>query len=54
MFVCIPIASRGEEHVEILGTLAEVLMDPDAAAQLRTTTDPDDVLRLLGAFGKEN
>ena len=47
VFVCIPIASRGEEHVE-------VLMDPDAAAQLRTTTDPDDVLRLLGAFGKEN
>lgn len=54
VFVCIPIASRGEEHVEILGELAEVLMDPDAAAQLRTTTDPDDVLRLLGAFGKEN
>lgn len=54
VFVCIPIASRGEEHVEILGELAEVLMDPDAAAQLRTTTDPDNVLRLLGAFGKEN
>lgn len=54
VFVCIPIASRGEEHVEILGALAEVLMDPEAAAQLRTTTDPDDVLRLLGAFGKEN
>ena len=54
VFVCIPIASRGEEHVEILGALAEVLMDPDAAAQLRTTTNPDDVLRLLGAFGKEN
>ena len=29
-------------------------MEPEAAAQLRTTTDPDDVLRLLGAFGKEN
>jgi phosphoenolpyruvate-dependent sugar phosphotransferase system EIIA 2 len=54
VFVCIPIASRGEEHVEILGELAEVLMDPDATSQLRTTTDPDNVLRLLGAFGKEN
>ena len=53
VFVCIPIASRGEEHVEIPGTLAEVLMDPDAAAQPRTPTHPDDVLRLPGASGQQ-
>ncbi len=52
--VCIPIASNGDEHVGILGALAEVLMDPDAAAILRTTDDPAEILRLLSAFGGEN
>ena len=52
--VCIPIASRSDEHVEILAALAEVLMNPDAAERLRTTTDPDEVLRLLDAVREEN
>lgn len=52
--VCIPIASRSDEHVEILAALAEVLMDPDAAERLRTTTDPNEVLRLLDAVREEN
>ncbi len=47
--VCIPIASRTDEHVDILASLAEVLMDPEAAETLRTTNDPEAVLRLLGA-----
>lgn len=45
--VCIPIASNSDEHVEILGALAEVLMDADAAHALRTATDPARVVALL-------
>lgn len=45
--VCIPIASNGEEHVEILSNLAEVLMEPDQAETLRTTTSVDEVVSLL-------
>ena len=52
--VCIPIASNSDEHVGILGALAGVLMDPDAAEALRTSTDPDQVLGLLSAVGEEN
>ncbi|WNM25159.1 PTS sugar transporter subunit IIA [Demequina capsici] len=45
--VCIAIASRSEEHIEILQRLASVLMDPDAAASLREPASADDVLALL-------
>ncbi|WNM28066.1 PTS sugar transporter subunit IIA [Demequina capsici] len=45
--VCIAIASRSEEHIEILQRLASVLMDPDAAASLREPASVDDVLALL-------
>jgi mannitol PTS system EIIA component len=45
--LCIAIAAHGESHVPILGRLAEVLLDPDAAAQLRATDDVDEVIRLL-------
>ncbi len=51
--VCIPIASNSDEHVGILGALAEVLMDPDAAEKLRTTTSVDEVIALLSAIGEE-
>lgn len=45
--VCVAIASKTEEHVDILASLAQVLMDPDKAARLRETTDPTEVLALL-------
>lgn len=51
--VCIPIASQSDAHVDILAALADVLMEPDSAQQLRTATDPDAVLALLGAVSKE-
>lgn len=51
--VCIPIASNSDEHVGILGALAEVLMDSDAAEKLRTTTSVDEVLALLSDIGDE-
>ena len=52
--VCIPIASNSDEHVGILGALAEVLMEPDQAERLRTTTSIDEVLALLGGLGEDN
>ncbi len=45
--VCIAIASRSEEHVDILQSLAAVLMDPDSAAALRDASSVDDVMALL-------
>lgn len=45
--VCIAIASRSEEHVDILQSLATVLMDPESAAALREASSIDDVMALL-------
>ena len=45
--VCIPIASRSDEHVGILQSLAMVLSDPTKAARLRETDSVDEVLELL-------
>ncbi|WP_061960709.1 PTS sugar transporter subunit IIA [Demequina flava] len=47
VYVCVAIASKSEEHVDILSALAQVLMDPAKAEQLRTATSADDVLSLL-------
>jgi PTS system mannitol-specific IIA component len=45
--LCIGIAARGEGHVPILARLAELLMEPDRAAALRTATTADEVVALL-------
>ncbi|MEA4945364.1 MAG: PTS sugar transporter subunit IIA [Propionicimonas sp.] len=45
--VCIPIASAADDHLGILASLAEILMEPEAAEQLRTTGSVDEVLTLL-------
>jgi PTS system mannitol-specific IIA component len=45
--VCIAIAAVADRHLDILTQLAEVLMDPDQARELRETTDPDRILQLL-------
>lgn len=50
--VCVAIAARGDGHTEILGELADVLLDPERARALREATDPDQVLELLGAVGR--
>lgn len=52
--VCIPIASNSDEHVGILGALAEVLMEPDSAAKLRSTGSVDEVLALLSDIREGN
>lgn len=45
--VCVAIAARGDGHVEILGELAQVLLDPARAKALREATSPDAVRELL-------
>ena len=46
-YVLIPIASATDEHIGILASLAEVLMEPASAERLRTTDSDDEVLTLL-------
>jgi mannitol/fructose-specific phosphotransferase system IIA component len=53
-FVCIAIASKSDEHIGILQSLAMVLTDTDSAKRLRETTDVDEVLTLLTAQDEED
>ena len=52
VYLCIPIAASGDEHVGVLSALAEVLVEPDSAAALRGATDIDDVLARLNPAGR--
>lgn len=45
--VCIGIAATGDGHVEILGELAQILLDPERAEALRSAQSPDRVLAML-------
>jgi len=45
--IAIGIAAQGSNHVGILSKLARILVDADSAAQLRSATDPQQVLDLL-------
>jgi mannitol PTS system EIIA component len=47
VFVCIGIAARDDAHLEILASLADILIEPELASQLRTAADPDVVLSVL-------
>jgi mannitol/fructose-specific phosphotransferase system IIA component len=47
VYLCIPIAASGDEHVGVLSALAEILVDGDSATALREATDVDDVLARL-------
>jgi PTS system mannitol-specific IIA component/phosphocarrier protein FPr len=51
VYLCIPIAASGDEHVGVLSALAEVLVQPDSAEALRNATDIDDVLARLNPGG---
>jgi PTS system mannitol-specific IIA component/phosphocarrier protein FPr len=51
VYLCIPIAASGDEHVSVLSALAGVLVEPDSAAALRGATDVDDVLARLNPGG---
>ena len=47
VYLCIPIAASGDEHVGVLSALAEILVEGDSAATLRQATDVETVLALL-------
>jgi PTS system mannitol-specific IIA component len=47
VYVCIGIAARDDAHLEILASLANILIEPDQASQLRDASDPDVVLAVL-------
>jgi PTS system mannitol-specific IIA component/phosphocarrier protein FPr len=47
VYLCIPIAASGDEHVGVLSALAGILVEGDGAARLREATDVDAVLALL-------
>jgi PTS system mannitol-specific IIA component len=49
--VCVAIAAVGDGHVEILGELATILMDPGRAHELRQATRAEQVLDLLAPIG---
>ncbi|HEY8339925.1 MAG TPA: PTS sugar transporter subunit IIA [Egibacteraceae bacterium] len=44
---CVGIAAARDEHVSVMAALARILLEPDKAEALRTTDDPDEVVRLL-------
>jgi PTS system mannitol-specific IIA component len=47
--ICIGIAAREDEHGEILGNLAEVLIDEIRLQKLNQSTDKEEILRILVA-----
>lgn len=51
--ICVAIAAKGNEHVQVLSALAQILMDPAQAERLRTSSNPDEVRTLLDSIGKD-
>jgi mannitol/fructose-specific phosphotransferase system IIA component len=51
--ICVAIAAKGDEHVTVLSSLAQILMNPAQAEQLRTSASVDAVYELLESIGKD-
>ena len=49
VFICIGIAARDDAHLDILARLAEIIIQPELAAQLREAPDADAVLGVLAS-----
>jgi len=49
--LCIGIAAQGDEHVEIIGNLADALLDEEKFEELLSTNEHDDVLKILSPTG---
>jgi PTS system mannitol-specific IIC component len=45
----IGIAAAGNDHLKLLGRIAEIFLDPQQVARLEAATTPTDVLEVLGA-----
>lgn len=50
--ICVAIAAKGDEHVAVLSALAQILMEPEQAERLRSSSDVDEVLGLLSTIGE--
>jgi PTS system mannitol-specific IIA component/phosphocarrier protein FPr len=50
--ICVAIAAKGDEHVAVLSALAQLLMEPDQAEKLRSSSNVDEVLGLLSTIGE--
>jgi mannitol/fructose-specific phosphotransferase system IIA component len=51
--ICVAIAAKGDEHVGVLSALAQILMRPEAAERLRSSSDVDEVYALLASIGED-
>lgn len=51
--VCVAIAAKGDEHVTVLSALAQILLEPEQAERLRTSSDVDEVHGLLASVGED-
>jgi PTS system mannitol-specific IIA component/phosphocarrier protein FPr len=51
--ICVAIAAKGQEHVTVLSALAQILMNPEQAERLRTSSSPEEVRTLLESIGKD-
>ena len=51
--ICVAIAAKGDEHVTVLSALAQILMNPEQAERLRTSSSPEEVRTLLESIGKD-
>jgi mannitol/fructose-specific phosphotransferase system IIA component len=51
--LCVGIADRGCEQIDILSSLARILMDAEQARVLREAPDVDTILRLLNSVDEE-
>jgi mannitol/fructose-specific phosphotransferase system IIA component len=44
---CVAIAARSDEHTSVMARLAQILLEPDKAELLRSSSDPQDIIDLL-------
>ena len=48
-YLVIGIAGVGDQHLELLARVSEALEDEDILAKLKTTTDPEEIYKVLNA-----
>ncbi len=51
--MCVGIAAQGDNHMDILGNLAELIQNPDSEKTLLESKDPKEILDLLLASESE-
>jgi len=51
--LCVAIAAGGDEHVAVLSGLARLLLDPDKAGRLRSSTSVDEIHEMLAPIGED-